>query len=240
MPSWYTEGSLVLDLDGNPQPVVARTDTSEMAVTIRADGFSYTRPGEDSMPEYKLGEYKLGNQLRRYVSLHSLNDRPPPRSLSEERSDESKRRNLTHKEDGCFPPKRSPPSRTSWPRPVVPAPLCRASPRATRMRRSRTHTPSRASWRDKNIAAGRRLVGRKIGLTSKAMQQATGITEPDYGVMFDDTVWQNGATIPFDDFSNVRIEVELAFVLKAPSRDRTARCSMCCARPSTSRPRSRC
>ncbi len=71
-------------------------------------------------------------------------------------------------------------------------------------------------WRDKNIAAGRRLVGRKIGLTSKAMQQATGITEPDYGVMFDDTVWQNGATIPFDDFSNVRIEVELAFVLKEP------------------------
>ncbi|MDX2376919.1 2-oxo-hepta-3-ene-1,7-dioic acid hydratase [Microbacterium sp. LRZ72] len=71
-------------------------------------------------------------------------------------------------------------------------------------------------WRDKNIAAGRRLVGRKIGLTSKAMQQATGITEPDYGVMFDDTVWQTGATIPFDDFSNVRIEVELAFVLKDP------------------------
>ena len=71
-------------------------------------------------------------------------------------------------------------------------------------------------WRDKNIAAGRRLVGRKIGLTSRAMQQATGITEPDYGVMFDDTVWENGAQIPFDQFSNVRIEVELAFVLKAP------------------------
>ncbi|UUT35804.1 2-oxo-hept-4-ene-1,7-dioate hydratase [Microbacterium elymi] len=71
-------------------------------------------------------------------------------------------------------------------------------------------------WRDKNLAAGRRLVGRKIGLTSKAMQAATGITEPDYGVMFDDTVWQNGAVIPFDDFSNVRIEVELAFVLSRP------------------------
>jgi 2-oxo-hept-3-ene-1,7-dioate hydratase len=71
-------------------------------------------------------------------------------------------------------------------------------------------------WRDSNVAAGRRLVGRKIGLTSKAMQQATGITEPDYGVMFDDTVWESGSTIPFDDFSNVRIEVELAFVLKEP------------------------
>ncbi|MCA5894003.1 2-oxo-hepta-3-ene-1,7-dioic acid hydratase [Isoptericola sp. NEAU-Y5] len=71
-------------------------------------------------------------------------------------------------------------------------------------------------WRDKNLAAGRRLVGRKIGLTSRAMQAATGITEPDYGVMFDDTVWESGSVIPFDDFSNVRIEVELAFVLGEP------------------------
>jgi 2-oxo-hept-3-ene-1,7-dioate hydratase len=70
-------------------------------------------------------------------------------------------------------------------------------------------------WRDSRLAAGRRLVGRKIGLTSKAMQQATGITEPDYGVMFDDTVWHDGADIPFDGFSNVRIEVELAFALSA-------------------------
>jgi 2-oxo-hept-3-ene-1,7-dioate hydratase len=71
-------------------------------------------------------------------------------------------------------------------------------------------------WREKSLASGRRLVGRKIGLTSKAMQSATGITEPDYGVMFDDTVWENGATIPFDDFSNVRVEVELAFLLAEP------------------------
>ncbi|MFS0733758.1 fumarylacetoacetate hydrolase family protein [Microbacterium sp. 1P10UB] len=71
-------------------------------------------------------------------------------------------------------------------------------------------------WRDRNIAAGRRLVGRKIGLTSKAMQEATGITEPDYGVMFDDTVHGSGADIPVEHFSNVRVEVELAFVLKSP------------------------
>lgn len=42
VPSWYTEASLVLDLDGNPQPLVTRTDDSEMEVTIGADGFSYT------------------------------------------------------------------------------------------------------------------------------------------------------------------------------------------------------
>lgn len=65
VPSWYTEASLVLDLDGEPQPVVARTDSSEMAVTIGADGFSYTRPGDspDDLPEWKQGEYKLGHQL---------------------------------------------------------------------------------------------------------------------------------------------------------------------------------
>jgi len=71
-------------------------------------------------------------------------------------------------------------------------------------------------WRDTQIAAGRRLVGRKIGLTSRAMQAATGITEPDYGVMFDDTVYRSGDEIPVEHFSNVRIEVELAFVLKTP------------------------
>lgn len=73
-----------------------------------------------------------------------------------------------------------------------------------------------ALWRDQALAAGRRLVGRKIGLTSKAMQTATGITEPDYGVIFDDTVWESGAVVPFDAYSNVRIEVELAFLLSAP------------------------
>jgi len=71
-------------------------------------------------------------------------------------------------------------------------------------------------WRDRRIEAGHRLVGRKIGLTSRAMQAATGITEPDYGVIFDDTVWENGTVVPFDAFSNVRIEVELAFLLSAP------------------------
>lgn len=71
-------------------------------------------------------------------------------------------------------------------------------------------------WRDRMIADGRRLVGRKIGLTSKAMQQATGITEPDYGVMFDDTVFASGSDIASDLFSNVRIEVELAFVMARP------------------------
>jgi 2-oxo-hept-3-ene-1,7-dioate hydratase len=68
-------------------------------------------------------------------------------------------------------------------------------------------------WKQRGLEAGRRLVGRKIGLTSKVMQVATGITEPDYGVIFADMVYENGSVIPFHAFSNVRIEVELAFVL---------------------------
>lgn len=65
VPSWYTDGSLVLDLDGNPVPVVERTDASELEQTIGADGFSYTRKdeGDQSMPSWKKGEFKLGHQL---------------------------------------------------------------------------------------------------------------------------------------------------------------------------------
>ncbi|WP_448003738.1 2-oxo-hept-4-ene-1,7-dioate hydratase [Agromyces bauzanensis] len=71
-------------------------------------------------------------------------------------------------------------------------------------------------WAERRAAHGARLVGRKIGLTSKVMQVATGITEPDYGVIFDDMLIESGASVEFDRFSNVRIEVELAFVLAKP------------------------
>jgi 2-oxo-hept-3-ene-1,7-dioate hydratase len=68
-------------------------------------------------------------------------------------------------------------------------------------------------WHQRGVLDGRRHVGRKIGLTSKVMQVATGISEPDYGAIFADQVYQSGAEVEFDRFSNVRIEVELAFVL---------------------------
>ncbi len=69
-------------------------------------------------------------------------------------------------------------------------------------------------WAQRRLDAGYTIVGHKIGLTSKVMQLATGITEPDYGVIFDDMVWPSGAEIEHGLFSNVRIEVELAYVLK--------------------------
>jgi 2-oxo-hept-3-ene-1,7-dioate hydratase len=73
-----------------------------------------------------------------------------------------------------------------------------------------------ALWARRRVAEGHRVVGRKIGLTSKPMQAATGITEPDYGVIFEDNVRESGSVLDFDAFSNVRVEVELAFVLGKP------------------------
>ena len=65
-------------------------------------------------------------------------------------------------------------------------------------------------------ARGRRAMGWKIGLTSKAMQYALNIATPDSGVLLDDMAFEDCATIPADRFIQPRIEAELAFVLKAP------------------------
>ena len=64
-------------------------------------------------------------------------------------------------------------------------------------------------------AAGRVVRARKIGLTSKVMQDAVGVNEPDSGVIYDDMFYGPGDTVPFDRFIAPRIEVELAFVLAA-------------------------
>ncbi|HEX5958664.1 MAG TPA: 2-oxo-hepta-3-ene-1,7-dioic acid hydratase, partial [Hyphomicrobiaceae bacterium] len=54
----------------------------------------------------------------------------------------------------------------------------------------------------------------KIGLTSKAMQNAVNIREPDYGVLLDDMFYYDGAEIPSERYISLRVEAELAFVLK--------------------------
>lgn len=63
---------------------------------------------------------------------------------------------------------------------------------------------------------GARIIGHKIGLTSKAMQAASKIDEPDYGYIFDDLLIENGAEVPFENFCVPRVEPELTFVLKEP------------------------
>jgi len=72
------------------------------------------------------------------------------------------------------------------------------------------------AWTKLQVSRGRVVKGHKIGLTSKAMQNAVGISEPDYGVLFADMFYPDTSPIPFDRFHAPRIEVELAFVLKAP------------------------
>jgi len=73
-----------------------------------------------------------------------------------------------------------------------------------------------STWVKKKIAGGRKPIGWKIGLTSKAMQYALNINIPDSGVLFDDMVFEDGATVPADRFIQPRIEAEIAFVMKAP------------------------
>jgi 2-oxo-hept-3-ene-1,7-dioate hydratase len=68
----------------------------------------------------------------------------------------------------------------------------------------------------RRVAEGRRIVGHKVGLTSKAMQRSSGIDEPDYGVLLDDMVFADGAKIKAANFCVPRVEVELCFVLKKP------------------------
>ena len=66
------------------------------------------------------------------------------------------------------------------------------------------------------VAAGHRVRGHKVGLTSKAMQQSSQIDEPDYGHLMDYMFIADGAKIPFERFIVPRVEIELAFVLGKP------------------------
>jgi len=66
------------------------------------------------------------------------------------------------------------------------------------------------------LEQGRNVVGWKIGLTSKAMQYALNIDIPDSGILFDDMVFETGATAPKGRFIQPRIEAEIAFILKSP------------------------
>ena len=86
------------------------------------------------------------------------------------------------------------------------------SKRHPEMRIEDGYAISRA-WVKTKIAEGRQVLGHKIGLTSRAMQQSSQIDEPDYGTLLDDMLFAEGGDIPFTRFIAPRIEVELAFVL---------------------------
>jgi 2-oxo-hept-3-ene-1,7-dioate hydratase len=69
------------------------------------------------------------------------------------------------------------------------------------------------AWVDLDVAAGRSIVGHKIGLTSQAMQQQMQIARPDFGALLDDMVIEDGSSLDTSRFIDPRIEVEFAFVL---------------------------
>ena len=71
------------------------------------------------------------------------------------------------------------------------------------------------AWIEIKVAEGRVVKGHKIGLTSKAMQSALGIDEPDSGILLDDMFFADGGLVPSDRFIGTRVEAELAFVMKA-------------------------
>ena len=69
------------------------------------------------------------------------------------------------------------------------------------------------AWIGIKVAEGRIIKGHKIGLTSKAMQSALNIDEPDSGVLLDDMFFADGGIIPTERFIATRVEAELAFVM---------------------------
>ncbi|MCI4644991.1 MAG: 2-oxo-hepta-3-ene-1,7-dioic acid hydratase [Hyphomonadaceae bacterium] len=70
------------------------------------------------------------------------------------------------------------------------------------------------AWVAKQIEAGAPCIGHKIGLTSRAMQRASNITEPDFGTLLAHMLYDNNGAIPLENFVEPRVEVEIAFILK--------------------------
>ncbi|TQF75110.1 2-keto-4-pentenoate hydratase [Rhodococcus spelaei] len=67
----------------------------------------------------------------------------------------------------------------------------------------------------RRVEAGERVVGHKVGLTAKAMQEMLGVSEPDYGHLFDTTELHEGEPVQCARFLLPRVEIEVAFVLGA-------------------------
>ena len=66
----------------------------------------------------------------------------------------------------------------------------------------------------RRVAGGELVIGRKVGLTSRPMQEMLGVDEPDFGVLTDEMFVEDGDLIPLDKLVQPRVEAELAFVME--------------------------
>ena len=74
-------------------------------------------------------------------------------------------------------------------------------------------------WSEMRLARGEKIAGRKIGLTSKAIQQQLGVSEPDYGTLWQSSFYRSAGgrvEIPARDFMQPRLEGEVAFLIGRP------------------------
>jgi len=82
-------------------------------------------------------------------------------------------------------------------------------------------------WTNIRLRRGEQIAGRKIGLTSRAVQQQLGVNEPDYGTLWKSSFYEakdGKVTMPASDFMQPRIEGEVAFLICKPLREPNITC----------------
>ena len=67
---------------------------------------------------------------------------------------------------------------------------------------------------ERRVEAGERIIGKKIGVTSRAVMNMLGVYQPDFGYMLDGMIYNEGASVPIDTLIQPKAEGEIAFILK--------------------------